>query len=164
VDRLDLIDSGRLLFGTDRRGPAVRPDRATLVRETAEFAVAGFDAEYLRRLRDPGALLASGVRPVTKAVLFPVRFLYTLRTGRIGRNDDAAGWYAGHCSCRSLVDAAMSWRRGGIADHGRAERLLGGELVDLYVQFFDAYRAALADSGEPTLAESLAGRHRRLTA
>src|SRR5438874_1872429 len=44
-------------------------------------------AEYVR---DPAGLLAKGARSYTKTVLFPVRFLYTARTGEIGRNHDAA--------------------------------------------------------------------------
>jgi hypothetical protein len=38
-------------------------------------------------------LIAAGVRRLTKLVLFPVRFLYTAATGRVGTNDAAAAWY-----------------------------------------------------------------------
>ena len=67
---------------------------AELVVMSADHILNKFTDAYLERLRDTRALLAGGPRAVTKAILFPVRFMYTLRTGRIGLNDDSARWYA----------------------------------------------------------------------
>jgi hypothetical protein len=137
VDRLDLLDSGRLLHGTDRRPGAVRPTANELVRQAAVFATVRFDRAYLRGLCDAGRLLAQGVRPVTKTVLFPVRFLHTVESGRIGRNDEAVGSYRGPSA--PLVQAALDWRTTGITDVGGARALLEAHLVPLHLEFLDAY-------------------------
>ncbi|HEY2203250.1 MAG TPA: hypothetical protein VGH99_02050 [Pseudonocardia sp.] len=159
VDRLDLLDAGRLLHGTDHRHPAEPPDAAELVRDSAEFVRDRFDAGYLARLHDPDALLADGVRPVTKAVLFPVRFLFTLSRGQIGHNSAAAAWYvrAGRPG-GGLVGAALGWRDTGIGDPAAARRLLADGLPALYRELLDDYAAAMRESGAGDLADALARR------
>ena len=61
VDRLDLIEHGRLLAGTDRRAGAVVPTHEELVLDGARFAVGWYDEVRLTALRDPVALAAAGV-------------------------------------------------------------------------------------------------------
>lgn len=109
IDRLDLMQDGVLIAGVDCRDDAGQvPSRRELVEATA-----GFLTRNPLRMGDPVRLVAAGPRELTKTVLFPVRFLYTLATGRAGGNDEAAGWY-----CREvrpatpLVRAALTWRRG----------------------------------------------------
>ncbi|WP_051898899.1 hypothetical protein [Sciscionella sediminilitoris] len=144
IDRLDLLESGRLLYGTDRRTGAEPPGRHELVRCGAEFAADRFDPAYLREIRDPAALPGRGVRAVTKLVLFPVRFLYTLREGRIGHNQAAGTWYRG--AARDLVLAALDWREHGLpAD---PVPLLESELAGLYLEFLDAYIDAVPEFAE----------------
>lgn len=141
LDRLDLLTHGRLLFGADERPGAVPPTTEQLVLETARFATNRFDKSTVELLRQPDVLLAKGVRDVTKAVLFPVRFLFTLRTGEIGRNDDAVGWYAEHGDNVDLVRAAGRWRHDGLpADPAE---LTADTLIALYREFVDAYLPAL---------------------
>ncbi|MBW0101134.1 hypothetical protein [Pseudonocardia sp. KRD291] len=161
VDRLDLIDSGRLLHGRDATGGAVRPDGPTLVREGAEFAVSRFDDDYLDTLRDPARLVAGGARTVTKAVLFPVRFLHTLHTHRIGLNADAVEHYAG--PHRALVAAAAQWREHGLSDPVRARVLLAAHLTGLHTEFLDAYAEAMDRAGETGPATDLRYRRARLS-
>ncbi len=139
IDRLDLLESGRLLFGHDARQPAVTPDRGELVIDSAQFALGRIDESYRADLHDPSRLVTAGARAVTKATLFPVRFLYTLDTGRIGRNDDAIEWYRGPHG--PLVQAAGRWRYQGL--DGAAETLLTDHLVRLYLEFVDAYAVAV---------------------
>jgi hypothetical protein len=86
---------------------------------------------------------------VTKAVLFPVRFLYTLRTHRIGLNADAAGWYAEHGRHPAVVAGAMRWREAGIIDPAAVTGLLAAELAGLYAEFVEAYAAELPDLARP---------------
>jgi hypothetical protein len=125
LDRLDLIESGRLLAGSDDVRPGLpRPGRQELIAAGAEFAIdylAGVgptaDAAGVRPTADAakaqlgslsvaGAdavqeilcadlLVGRGMRRVTKLVLFPVRFLYTAATGHVGTNDDAVAHYLG---------------------------------------------------------------------
>jgi predicted nucleotidyltransferase len=164
VDRLDLIDAGLLLAGTDQRTGAVRPDSADLVRESAELAVTKFDDRYLRTLTAPATLVARGARAVTKAVLFPVRFLFTLRTGQIGHNADAATWYTAHGAHGALVEHALRWRGDGIADPDRAVALLEQHLIGVYDEFLDTFIRDLPKAGvdAPELIENLRVRRRAL--
>jgi len=148
VDRLDLLDSGRLLHGSDERAGAVRPDRAVLVAESARFACTKFGDSYFAGLHHPNRLVAGGPRVASKAALFPIRFLYTLATGQVGLNDHAADWYEEHGAHPVLARAAMQWREHGILDAEAATRVLSAHLLGVYDEFFDAYRAELGD--QPT--------------
>ncbi len=154
LDRLDLLESGVVLHGDDIRFGATPPVHDDLIVQAAEFALRKFDAAFRRALRAPTELVADGVRAVTKAVLFPVRFGYTLETGAIGRNDDAASWYTGRG--REVVAAAMRWRVAGIRDESEAIVLLKRHLVALYVEFVDAYCLRLAAAGHQQVAAELA--------
>jgi hypothetical protein len=122
IDRLDLLEHGRLLAGTDGRAGAVLPTHEELVVDGARFAVGWYDAARLATLRDPAALAAADARTVTKNVLFPVRFLATLHTGRAGSNADAVRWYVEeHRGLASpLVAAAARWRDEGVGPEARA--------------------------------------------
>lgn len=123
LDRLDLLESGRLLTGADdARASVRRPSKQELVITGAEFALDHFAAvrrddgddrdhdgagdagdqlgsiragggEALQQIRSPELLAAQGVRQVTKLVLFPVRFLFTAATGQVGTNGDAVTHY-----------------------------------------------------------------------
>jgi hypothetical protein len=122
VDRLDLVEHGRLLAGTDRRAGAVLPSHEELVLDGARFAIDWYDAARIAALRDPAALAGQDARTVTKTVLFPVRFLATLHTGRAGSNADAVRWYVDeHRGPASpLVTAAARWRETGVGPEAPA--------------------------------------------
>jgi predicted nucleotidyltransferase len=159
IDRLDLLDSGRLLIGSDLREPSVRPSHLELVVMSADFILSKFTDAYLEQLRDTQALLAGGPRAVTKAILFPVRFMYTLETGRIGLNDDSARWYAAAgLPGSALALKAVEWRGGGIADSGLAGQLLDAQLDVIHSECLAAYAKATDDLGEASRAAALAQR------
>ncbi len=164
LDRLDLLDYGRLLTGRDVRSVAARPDRAELLVAGAEFALgylgaAGTglpgrlrgwarlrprDGSALEEIRAPSRLVARGPRRLTKIVLFPVRFLFTAETGRVGTNALAAEHYLASADAPAarLVTAALAWRRERPADD-EATELLSRELIPLYVQYCDDHIARL---------------------
>jgi hypothetical protein len=159
VDRLDLLDSGRLLLGSDLRKPSVRPSHQELVVMSADHILGKFTDAYLERLRDTQALLAGGPRAVTKAILFPVRFMYTLRTGRIGLNEDSARWYAAEeLPGSALALKALQWRGDGIADAELAAQMLDAELDVIHDECFASYASELEDLGEASRAAALAKR------
>lgn len=135
IDRLDLLESGRLLYGQDNRQPATVPTHNELIIDSAEFALSKIDESYRADLHHPSRLVAAGTRAVTKKTLFPVRFLYTLATSKIGRNQDAIEWYRGRSY--QLVQAAARWRNEGL--DATADALLAVHLNELYVEFVDAY-------------------------
>lgn len=159
VDRLDLLDSGRLLLGSDLREPSVRPSHEELVVMSADHMLNKFTDAYLERLRDTRALLAGGPRAVTKAILFPVRFMYTLGTGRIGLNEDSARWYAAEgLPGGALALKALEWRNDGIADAELAGQMLDAELDAIHDECFAGYAKELEDLGEADRAAALAER------
>lgn len=166
LDRLDLIESGRLLDGTDDIRPALRrPDRRELVVTGAEFAIsflAGIrspadssneqlgslrvaDADALREILFPELLVGRGVRRVTKVVLFPVRFLYTAATGQAGTNDAAVSHYVArrNACCKHLVEAALAWRTEPPSDDASTIGLLRGQIVALYLEYIDDHISRL---------------------
>ena len=159
VDRLDLLDSGRLLLGSDLREPSVRPSHEELVVMSADHILNKFTDAYLERLRDTRALLEGGPRAVTKAILFPVRFMYTLSTGRIGLNDNSAHWYAAEgLPGGALALKALEWCNDGIDDAELAGQMLDAELDAIHDECFAGYAKELEDLGEASRAAALANR------
>ncbi len=185
LDRLDLLDYGRLLTGPDARAAVARPDIDELLVAGAEFAL-GFlggryvglsgrlrgwarlwprDDDALNEIRAPSRLVARGPRRVTKIVLFPVRFLFTAETGRVGTNALAAEHYlaSAFAPAAALVTAALGWRRERPADDEAAE-LLSRELIPLYAQYLDDHIARLQAVGCHRLADSFQRWRSRLLA
>ena len=173
LDRLDLLEYGRLLTGTDARSAVARPDRTELLVAGAEFALGYLggaarlpdrlrrralfgsrDDDVLTEIRTPSRLVSAGPRRVTKIVLFPVRFLFTAQTGQVGTNTLAARHYLASpdVPATSLVSAALAWRLEPPAD-GEAAALLGRELVPLYVHYIDDHIARLRAVGHHRLAD-----------
>jgi hypothetical protein len=161
LDRLDLLDYGRLLTGRDVRSAVARPGHAELLVAGAEFALGSlgprFRARALEEIRDPSRLVARGPR-LTKVVLFPVRFLFTAETGQVGTNTVAAEHYlaGAYAPAAALVAAALAWRLEPPADD-EATALLSRELVPLYVQYIDDHIARLQAINR----QRLAGRFQR---
>ena len=116
-----------------------------------------------RLLADPDALVALGTREVTKAVLFPVRFLYTLGTGRADGNEPAVRWYAAQpmVAAASLATAALDWRNRGL-DPERAMELLRRELLPLYLELTSRYAQALTSMDFGLLVRGLLDWNERL--
>ncbi len=173
LDRLDLLDHGRLLAGTDAREGVARPAQAELLVAGAEFALGslGGDPDPAHRpwrlagrvprgddpvteVRTPPLLISRGTRRVTKVVLFPVRFLYTAATGRAGTSAAAAEHYLAGPSAPAaeLVTAALAWRQEPPAGDAAAA-LLSRELVPLYVHYIDDHIARLDAAGRRGLAD-----------
>lgn len=175
LDRLDLIENGRLLVGSDdARSGLPRPSATELLVAGAEFALdylavtgrhgvrpdpgqaslrpAGDDA--IEEIRSPELLIAHGVRRLTKLVLFPVRFLYTAATGRVGTNDAAVARYLGEGTAPSttLVAAAFAWRTIAPADEAAAAVLLRQQMVPLYLHYIADHIARLDSLEEVELA------------
>jgi hypothetical protein len=177
LDRLDLIEHGRLLAGEDARDGVPRPGQGELLVAGAEFALASLGGagtlrhrlidlarggrrreDAVAEVRDPALLVARGPRRLTKVVLFPVRFLFTAATGQVGTNAAAAEHYlaAGgtpaSAPAAELVTAAMTWRLRPPADDQAAVALLRRELIPLYVQYLDDHIARLHAAGQHALA------------
>ena len=187
LDRLDLLESGRLLTGSDAaRCSLPRPSSAELIVTGAEFALdylAGVRSQAsaegsslgsmrlagegaVEEIRSPASLVGRGVRRVTKLVLFPVRFLYTAATGRVGTNDAAVDHYLEirEAPAAELVAAAREWRTGAQFDERATVDLLGRQLVPLYVDYIADHIARLGALGRDDLAKAFHDWRARLTA
>lgn len=164
VDRLDLLEHGRLLTGRDARLGLARPGQAELLEAGAEFALGYLggarklpgrlrdwarcgphDGKVLDEIRNSSLLVSRGPRRLTKIVLFPVRFLFTAATGQVGTNALAAEHYLASAAAPAaeLITAALSWRQEPPADDAAAAALLDRELVPLYVRYIDDHIARL---------------------
>jgi hypothetical protein len=186
LDRLDLIENGRLLAGVDARHGLPAPTARELLLSGAEFALdflAGLradstqaasglgsmraaSAEAIKEIRDPDLLLAGGVRRVTKLVLFPVRFMFTAATGRVGTNDEAGRWYLAldNASAKPLVEAALRWRANEPEDNAAAAALLRGQILPLYREYIDDHIDRLVAANEDELANGFEQWRELLTA
>ena len=173
LDRLDLIENGRLLVGSDAREGLSRPSAGELLIAGAKFALdylaggrsdrqapqnlasmrpAGADAA--EKIRSPQVLLRLGVRELTKFVLFPVRFLFSARTGRVGTNHDAVIHYLEDANAPSttLVKSALAWRTVPPVDQATTAELLRTEMLPLYLHYIDEHINRLDGLGEHELA------------
>ena len=170
LDRLDLLEHGCLLQGEDTRSGLVPPDRDELLVAGALFAL-----EYLAGLavgtphERTGQALGSlhrgrGVRRLTKLILFPVRFLFTAETGRVGTNEDAVDHYLAADSPPgvALVAAALAWRTQPPENDKVVLSLLEAEMVPLYLHYIDNQRTRLAALGRHDLVEAFGQWRRRL--
>ena len=187
LDRLDLLESGRLVAGTDdARDRVQRPGKEELVIAGSEFALdhlaavepsagGGDDrlgsinadgSEAFEQIRSPELLASQGVRQVTKLVLFPARFLYTAATGHVGTNGDAVAHYLDRHQKPSarLVEAAMAWRTDPPSDRAAVVELLRAELVPLYLEYIDDHARRLQGMGREDLAAAFGEWRKQLLA
>lgn len=158
LDRLDLRQFGRLLVGRDIRPQLRSPTLRELVVSSAEFALRQLSTpEVTARLRDPFELANAGTKILTKHVLYPVRFLFTARTGQVGMNDEAVKHFATvqDGPAATLARKGLEWRfdppRPG--DHSVVEILREG-LLPLYRIFLADYEQRLREYGESDLARA----------
>jgi hypothetical protein len=175
LDRLDLLEHGRLLSGRDVREGIARPSRSELLTVGAEFALGYLggrrdaqipgspslgsmspgDDSVLAEIRSPALLILRGARRLTKIVLFPVRFLYTAQTGQVGTNAIAVTRYLAdpQAPAGELVTAALGWRLAPPTDTSQALALLARDLIPLYMHFIADHQTRLIAAGRSDLAE-----------
>ena len=185
LDRLDLLENGLLIDGTECRQGLTGPDPAELLVAGAEFALdflgpghepdgpvgaslgslsPGGD-EVIEEIRRPELLLKRGTRHLTKTVLFPVRFLFTAATGRVGTNHAAVDYYLANpeAVAPALVAAGLHWRTVPPDDEPAALALLERELRSLYLEYIDDHTTRLEELGHADLAAAFMAWRRRLT-
>ena len=166
LDRLDLKQFGRLLAGRDVRAQLRSPTRKELVVSSAEFALRRLSRpDVMAHLRDPVALASAATKPLTKHVLYPVRFLFTASTGQVGMNDEAAANFLANYDGppAELVQNALKWRFNPPAPGNDAvvDALRQG-LLPLYRIFLADYELRLRDYGELELAQACSKWRERL--
>lgn len=153
IDRLDLYEHGRLLFGDDVAKRIAPPTADELLLDSARFATRLLaDEQVVAEFHEPRRLLEDPVY-FTKAVLFPVRFLYSANetNGRAAKNDEAIAWYASQpqAVAKSLVHLAAGVRRGDPLDPEQAAPLLAEGLIPLYRSYLDDQASRLREANAP---------------
>lgn len=157
LDKLDLIENGRLLFGKDIRNILSKPTKKELIISGAEFALSKLrGSEVMKEINQPKLIYNKGTRHSTKIVLFPVRLLYTAITGNIGQNENAINYYANGYNDHTtdLVINAFYWRYEKLIEKIIVINLLEKSLIDLYMRFIDIYYEKMTKYEENTLSTS----------
>jgi len=163
ADQEDLIRHGLLVWGEDKRASMVLPEpaqmKAALVIESARFIIEKLAVPQKDALlREPARLIAHGVRDTTKAVLFPVRFLYTADVGRTAGNPESVAHFCRrHAGAASdLVSAAFEWRQSGaLGSESSSLRQLSRGLLPVYRELTSTYQQALESYYQPSLAQEM---------
>ena len=168
LDRLDLKQFGRVLAGRDVRGELPSPTQKELVLAGAEFALCRLATdEVTAKVKNPKALASSDPRTLTKLVLYPVRFLFTARTGEVGRNEAAVGHFVSRAKgpATHLAQMAIEWRNAPpqSGDKDAVEAIASG-LMPLYQEFLVDYEHRLRGYGRADLAEAFSKWQQRLRA
>ena len=168
LDRLDLIKYGRLLGGTDVRSKLTTPTRKELVVAGAEFALWRLATdEVISKLKHPQSLARSDPKTLTKLLLYPVRFMFTARTGEVGRNEAAVEYFVETAKgpATKLVRLALDWRNAGPLDSDpSAMRAIAAGVVPLYEEFLGDHESRLKEYGRQDLAEAFSQWRQRLLA
>jgi hypothetical protein len=157
LDRLDLMKFGRLVRGRDVRSELSPPTLDELVIVGAEFALWRLARhDVTAKLKDPRVLAQSDAKTLTKLILYPVRFMYTARTGEIGRNEAAVEHFvaAKESASSELARLALAWRSV-VPTHSdtNAIQAIAAGVLPLYDEFLLDYEPRLRDYGRPDLAE-----------
>jgi predicted nucleotidyltransferase len=168
LDRLDLKQFGRVLAGRDVRGELPSPTQKELVLAGAEFALCRLATdEVTAKVKNPKALASSDPRTLTKLVLYPVRFLFTARTGEVGGNEAAVDHFVSHAKgpASTLARMAIEWRHvpPHSGDNDAVEAMASG-LMPLYQEFLLDYEHRLRGYGRADLAEAFSQWQQRLRA
>ena len=158
ADRQDLKDFGRLLAGRDLRSQLVRPSFNELIADGAELALEKLShLAVIAKLKEPRALAACGATKLTKWLLFPVRLIFTARTGNVGGVDLAVEHFCGTTGgpAAELARAALGWRHAPPEAHDQQViALIERGLLPLYTRFFDEYEPRLRIIERADLAEA----------
>lgn len=87
-DRLDLIDHAFLLCGDDIRSELIKPTKEELEISSADFALGYLSStERIREFYNCELISNKVAVYVTKTIIFPARFIYLEKTGKIAGND-----------------------------------------------------------------------------
>jgi hypothetical protein len=165
LDRLCLLEHGRLLKGNDVRSGLTPPNQTELLIAGARFALDVLAADVVACARQPDRLVEGGIRWTTKLVLFPARFLFTAETAREGTNEASVQHYSQLSGApgTALVRAAFDWRTNPpSAEHALA--MLADDFVPLYVYYLTDHIRRLESIGEPELAGAFGDWRSRLLA
>jgi len=155
-DRLDLIKHALLVSGDDIRHKLIVPQKEELLLATADFALDYLTTEVrINEFKNQELIIGKGLTYFTKTVLFPVRFIYFEKTGKISGNDVSVNYYLSRFKTaeKELVEFAFLLRTKNEISI-EALGLLKAYLIPLYLQFLEIYIPVLSRCGKPDLFHS----------
>jgi hypothetical protein len=146
-DRIDLINYGVLIKGSDQRGKLVRPSIRELEVEGARNALRKFtDEERVREFESPELMLARSDIYIAKTILFAARYIYIAREGVTAGHEITSQYYVANYSGDDarLVDLAYNLRLDSdvglnARSSGEMVKLLNNGLRPLYANFLAIY-------------------------
>ncbi len=142
-DRLDLIDHALLLSGVDIRDELIKPTKKELEIASADFALGYLgSSERINEFYNCDLISNKGTVYVTKTILFPARFIYLEKTGKIAGNDVSHQYYVDNFAGddTELVRNGYQWRLNSLPQElGIVTDLLNDGLIGLYHKFIDIY-------------------------
>ena len=154
-----MIDHALLIDGVDARQGLLRPTKKELEVAGAEFALSYLGSEQrIEEFFNCHLIAAKGGVYITKTVLFPTRFIYLERTGKIAGNDVSYQYYLDNFlgDDAELVKQAYQWRIESVPDSmDEIVELLDKGIFRLYHQFIDIYVDCMDRHGEENLASQL---------
>jgi len=156
ADILDLIDFGNLLDGRDIRKEIRRPEKQEVIIGCAHFAMGKLGGDYLSTMiRNAEDLFQKqNAYAISKCILWPVRMLYTGRTGLVGPNSMAVDHYIGNALSKNnaeLVMKGLEWRFG-LPPFGPSNvQLFRDNIHGLYLEFIQDYQKLLEMYSQPEL-------------
>ena len=145
-DVLDLIQNGTLLQGEELRDTFRKPTVDDLYGAGVEFMLSYVNTEENNEsITNKDAFDALSNHDKSKLILFPARLMYTLSTGKVGDNIEAAEKYLADTPTGPISDAinqAMEIRRSNSYD----PVILSSSfptLIDLYRQLITLHKDAM---------------------
>ena len=152
-DRLDLIDHGLLLWGTNLKEQLLRPSKEELLTATANFALDYLmNASRLNEFKNRELIVQKGLVYLSKTILFPVRFIYFERNEKISGNDVSVEFYLNHFKSDETLLVKYGYELREREDiPANALELLDKYLIDLYTNFLDIYIETLEKINKPEL-------------
>jgi predicted nucleotidyltransferase len=122
-DVLDLLQNGKLIYGRDVREMFLAPTQDDLYIAGVEFLLSYVREQTTAYLKNMESYIRSSPQKISKTILFPIRLLYTLETGKVGNNNEAAEFISRNPvisqDIKEVVKMAMALRNGDLVDTSR---------------------------------------------
>ena len=158
-DRLDLIDHAQLIKGIEIRNQLIKPNQKELEISCVEFAILYLEiSDKFTMFKDGLFIMNQGMTPLTKAILFPARFICLAQTNQFSTNEASAQHYKNAFSGDDalLVKKGYQWRMESVVEsNDQIVSLINNGILILYNNFFDIYIERLNSYNERELEKKL---------
>ena len=158
-DRLDLIDHALLLSGQDGRERLARPTKKELDIASSRFSLSYLATqERIEEFHNCSCIANKGVVYTTKLILFPARFIYGEKTGKIAGNEESSRYYQNNYKGpdAELIKNGYHWRLNSLPeDLNIVTNSLQKGLPSLYTNYINIYIQRMEQYEEISLKNKL---------